>query len=340
MQSIVEPLLSWYAANARQLPWRRDKEPYHVWLSEIMLQQTRVEAARGYYLRFVEELPDIASLAACEDARLMKLWEGLGYYRRASNLKAAALQIVEKHSGLFPQDYDSIRALPGIGAYTAGAIASICFEQPRPAVDGNVLRIMSRLLNSREAVDENRCVKRYTEALAAIYPRGRCGDFSQALMELGACVCVPAQPRCVLCPIYAHCEAYKAGTQAALPVRAPKRARKKEERTAFLLLADGRIAIQKRPEGGLLGGLWELPAVQGALNENAALEQARAWGLDPVYLEKVLFHTHIFTHIEWHMRCCLLHCRNTGGGFTWATREELARDYALPSAFRPFVEQV
>ncbi len=339
MQKIVEALLAWYAKNARELPWRRDREPYHVWVSEIMLQQTRVAAVCAYYQRFLSALPDISALALCSDAELMKLWEGLGYYRRARSLKAAAVEIMARYNGVFPGEYEQIRALPGIGPYTAGAISSICFEEPRPAVDGNVLRIMSRLLCSEECVDAPRTVKRYTEELAAIYPIGRCGDFSQALMELGACVCTPGKPHCEACPVRAHCLAFREGKQEMLPVRAAKKARRQEERSVFLLLCGDRLAIRKRPERGLLGGLWELPAVQGALDENAALEQVRAWGLDPLQLEKTLRHVHVFTHIEWHMRCFVIYCRETGGGFTWTTREALQTRYALPSAFRPFLTQ-
>lgn len=344
MERIVEPLLRWYGENARDLPWRRDREPYHVWLSEIMLQQTRVEAVRGHYLRFLEALPDIASLAACEETRLMKLWEGLGYYRRARALHTAARSVMERHGGVFPDTYADIRALPGVGPYTAGAIASICFGLPCPAIDGNVLRIMARLLNSEANVDLPRTRSAFHEKLTALYPAGaaeadkaRCGALSQALMELGACICIPGKPRCALCPIAAYCAAHAAKTQERLPLRTQKKARRMELRSVFLLRAEGGTAIQKRPPGGLLGGLWELPAAQGHLDEAAALEQARRWGLDPLYLEKTLHHRHVFTHIEWHMRCFVIHCAKQGGPFVWAAPEALASRYAIPSAFRSFL---
>lgn len=337
MQNIVQPLLAWYAQNARDLPWRRDREPYHVWLSEIMLQQTRVEAARGYYLRFIAALPTLEALAACEEERLLKLWEGLGYYRRARNLHAAARVVMREHGGVFPDTYPAIRALPGIGDYTAGAIASICFEAPTPALDGNVLRIMARLHNCAESVDLPPVRKRFRAALAGVYPPGSCGAFTQALMELGACVCTPRSPACDACPLKALCLANALHTQRTLPVRRAKAPRRQETRTVFRLCCDAGTALQKRSATGLLAGLWELPGVPGALGAGAALEQVRAWGLTPVNIEKTLRHTHVFTHVAWHMTCHVIRCAGPGGGFTWASDAELRERYALPSAFRPFM---
>ena len=199
-------LLPWYAENKRELPWRQDREPYHVWLSEIMLQQTRVEAVRGYYARFLTALPTVQALADCDDELLHKLWEGLGYYSRVRNLKKAAGVIMERHGGVFPQKYEDILALPGIGAYTAGAICSICFEKPTPAVDGNVLRVVSRVTESKAPITEPKVKKEITEKLRAVYPKNHCGDFTQALMELGATVCVPnGSPHCANCPLQNVC---------------------------------------------------------------------------------------------------------------------------------------
>ena len=193
-------LLPWYRENRRELPWRRDREPYHVWLSEIMLQQTRVEAVKGYYTRFLEALPTIEDLANCDDDTLHKLWEGLGYYSRVRNLKKAANQIMKRHGGRFPDTYEEVRALSGIGDYTAGAICSICFDYPTPAVDGNVLRVISRLTEDATPIDLPARKKEVSQLLAAVYP-AEAGDFTQALMELGATLCGPNwKPRCQECP--------------------------------------------------------------------------------------------------------------------------------------------
>ena len=220
--AFLPPLLGWYERNKRDLPWRRDREPYHVWLSEIMLQQTRVEAVKGYYARFLAELPDIPSLAACDPDRLHKLWEGLGYYSRVRNLQKAAQQIVSDYGGAFPTDYDKIRALPGIGDYTAGAICSICFGLPTPAVDGNVLRVVSRLTADERPVTQPAVKKDYTAALAEIYPAGQCAEATQALMELGATVCAPnGAPHCDLCPVAAFCQSREGS--AGGPSRSKKR---------------------------------------------------------------------------------------------------------------------
>ena len=213
-------LLPWFQENARELPWRADREPYHVWLSEIMLQQTRVEAVRGYYTRFLAALPDIASLAAADESVLQKLWEGLGYYTRMRNLQKCAKTLMADCGGQFPREFASIRALPGIGDYTAGAVSSICFDFPEPAVDGNVLRVISRIGEISDPVDTPATKKAVTEALRAVYPAGRCGDFTQALMELGATVCVPnGAPRCGVCHAQELCGAYAHGTASKFPVK-------------------------------------------------------------------------------------------------------------------------
>ena len=340
MRRIVHPLLSWYEKNRRDLPWRRDREPYHVWLSEIMLQQTRVEAVRGYYARFLRELPDIAALAACEPERLNKLWEGLGYYSRVRNLQKAAGRIMAQHGGSFPRDYADVRALPGIGDYTAGAICSICFEQPTPAVDGNVLRVLSRLLNDFSPVTDERVKREYRETLAAIYPAGHCGDFTQALMELGATVCVPnGAPRCDLCPLRAQCLAFARETVMELPVKAPKKEKRVEEKTVFVLECDGCIAVRKRPAKGLLAGLWEFPNTDGHLTAQEAIEQAEGWDCSPAELLKSVEREHVFTHVRWKLRGFYLTCRRKSALFVWADAERLARSVALPSAFRQFSEQ-
>jgi len=338
MDALPALLLPWYNAYARDLPWRQDREPYHVWLSEIMLQQTRVEAVRQYYIRFLQALPDIPALAEAEEGFLLKLWEGLGYYSRARNLQKAAKQIMQEYGGVFPSEYDKIRALPGIGAYTAGAIASICFEMPTPAVDGNVLRVYARLREIAEPVDLPQTKMRMERELAALYPAGACGAFTQALMELGAVICVPKKPKCVQCPVASVCMAAAHNTAEQFPLRLPKRGRRLEERTVFLFDCGGAYAIERRKSSGLLAGLWQLPNVHGTLTPADAVNTALEDGLCPIELIRETHRTHIFTHIRWDMVCYHIRCSEKTGKYTWATKKELTGKYALPTAFRMFLE--
>lgn len=329
-------LLPWYRANRRDLPWRRDREPYHIWISEIMLQQTRVEAVKGYYARFLDTLPTIVSLAECHDDLLHKLWEGLGYYSRVRNLKKAAIAILEQHGGTFPRTHAEILQLPGIGAYTAGAICSIAYDLPTPAVDGNVLRVCARLLDDPSPIDLPETKKAVTQALEAIYPK-EAGDFTQALMELGATICGPNRaPDCHSCPCAEICLAYRHGTQDQLPVKAPKKEKRQEDRTLFILRCDGRYALEKRPAKGLLAGLWQFPNVTGSLTTDKALETAEAMGLQPREILREVERKHIFTHIQWNMKGIYLEVAHPAGDFCWFTAEEINTQAALPTAFRQF----
>ena len=332
-------LLSWYDANKRDLPWRQDREPYHVWLSEIMLQQTRVEAVKGYYTRFLEALPTIEALANADDELLHKLWEGLGYYSRVRNLKKAAQVIMERHGGVFPGEYDEIRALPGIGPYTAGAICSIAFDQPRAAVDGNVLRVISRLTEDDTPIDTPAYKKAVERSLEAVYP-ARAGAFTQALMELGATLCGPNwKPRCEECPCRAFCGGAIHGTADRFPVKKPKAARREEKRTVFILSCEGRYALEKRPDSGLLAGLWQFPNVSGWLEVSQALSMAGEWGLVPTEVYRQLERHHIFTHIRWEMRGIYMEVAEAAGAFAWLTADEIEQKAALPTAFRQFWEE-
>ena len=340
LTKLPQVLLPWYKENRRELPWRQDREPYHVWISEIMLQQTRVEAVKGYYARFLAALPTIAALSACDDDTLHKLWEGLGYYSRVRNLKKAACVIMVEHGGQFPGEYAAVRALPGIGDYTAGAICSICFDQPTPAVDGNVLRVMSRLLNDPTPIDLPAQKKAVQESLARIYPR-EAGDFTQALMELGATVCGPnRKPNCESCPCRALCQGHALGTAETLPVKSPKRQRRIEERTVFILSCEGRYALRKRPGQGLLAGLWEFPNVTGKLETADALAALEPMGLHPRELLRKLERKHIFTHIQWNMTGYYIETTEPAGGLTWLTAEQIESGSALPTAFRQFWEEI
>ena len=332
-------LLPWYRENRRDLPWRADREPYHIWVSEIMLQQTRVEAVKGYYARFLRRLPDIGSLAACGDDELHKLWEGLGYYSRVRNLKKAARVILERHGGVFPQDYAAVRALPGIGDYTAGAICSIAFSLPTPAVDGNVLRFLSRLRADSEPVDLPAVKKRVREELAEIYPADCPGEFTQALMELGATVCLPGgEPKCAVCPCRGFCKGRE--NWQKYPVKLPKKAKKQEDRTVFLLHCGAHWAIEKRPGKGLLAGLWQFPNESGHFSAAEAVRWAEERGLHPRNVERSVERHHIFTHIRWDMRGWFLEVDEMAGGFTWLTLDEIDEQAALPTAFRQFREEI
>lgn len=339
-KQLPNALLPWYKQNARQLPWRQDTEPYHIWLSEIMLQQTRVEAVRKYYLRFLEQLPGIQTLAEAPESQLFKLWEGLGYYNRARNLQKAARMIETQYSGNFPNQYKDIRALPGIGPYTAGAIASICFNQPHAAVDGNVLRIITRMTENDAPIDYMQTKNEIAAQLEKVYPKDNCGQFTQALMELGATVCTPKSPGCTECPANDFCRAYANDTVLQYPVKQPKKEKRLEDRTVFLLQCEDKYAIIKRTENGLLSGLWQLPNILGKLDVKQALYTADTFGVQPVELYKQMYRTHIFTHIKWQMTCYHILCAQKPSDFVWATAQEIQTAYALPTAFRMFLENL
>ena len=339
--AMFEVLIPWYEAHKRELPWRKDKEPYHVWLSEIMLQQTRVEAVKEYYRRFLTTLPTIADLAEAPEEQILKLWEGLGYYNRVRNLQKAAQTICAEYTGVFPSEYAQIRSLSGIGDYTAGAIASICFDAPTPAVDGNVLRVYSRLLADDANIDLQTTKKRITRKLQETYPQKNPGIATQALMELGATVCVPnGAPRCDVCLVAEICQARKQDTWRNLPVRSEKKKRKIVEKTVFVLLTEDTVALHKRSASGLLAGMWEFPNVDAKLDKQEAVTQVTGWQAEPLDLLMQTSYTHIFSHVEWHMTAYYIRCRKTNKKWKWVTKESLDETYALPSAFRPFREQI
>lgn len=332
--SIVSPLLDWYDAHKRRLPWRGTRDPYRVWLSEIMLQQTRVEAVKGYYERFIAAVPDVYALWKIDDDRLNKLWEGLGYYSRARNLKAAAKQIVENYGGKFPDTRETLLTLKGVGDYTAGAIASIAFERPEAAVDGNVLRVLGRVLAEDTPVDDLAYRKRLTAALSAVYPEGRCGDFTQSFMDLGSAVCLPDTPRCELCPLKSSCHAYRTHTVENYPVRKQKRPRRLERLTVFALYCGGALAVEKRGQSGLLAGLWQLPNCPEHLDEKGASDYLRAHGLQSQAAFTVTSARHVFTHVEWDMRVYTVEVNRRADVFVWADQRRLQNDISLPTAFR------
>ena len=341
LQAMAGPLLAWYDENKRDLPWRGTGDPYRVWVSEIMLQQTRVAAVMPYYQRWMEELPTVEALAAVDEERLMKLWQGLGYYSRARNLQRAARMIVEEYRGRFPDRYEDLLRLPGVGDYTAGAIASIAFGLPCPAVDGNVLRVLSRVTASRRDIASPHVKKEMSQAIAAILP-DRPGDFNQALMELGACVCLPGgEPLCGDCPVAGVCRARELGLVKELPVKAPKKPRRVEERTILVVRDEkGRIALRRRPSPGLLAGMWEPVNLFGRLDRGQVTDALLEMGLLVRSLQSLPDSRHIFSHVEWQMSGWEAKVTGTGkgeAGLRWVTGEELSRDCPLPSAFRVYL---
>lgn len=336
-KQMLDALYAWYPEHARDLPWRHDIDPYHVWISEIMLQQTRVEAVREYYKRFLETLPTIQELAVVEDDVLMKLWEGLGYYNRARNLKKAAIEVVEQHNGQFPDTYEDILALPGIGAYTAGAIGSTCFELETPAVDGNVLRVFSRVMAYKENIDKQSTKDAVCRELAKVYEHGKCRLATQSLMEVGATVCVPnGTPHCEQCPLSAFCCSKDDEAWKNLPVRSEKKSRRIIEKTVFVLRCDDKFAIRKRPKKGLLSGLWEYPNVDQAMSTQQVLDYVAGLGVSPDKILMQTTYTHIFSHVEWKMTAFYIDCFEQTNEFLWETADDIMTDFALPSAFRPF----
>ena len=340
LSALPAPLLRWYDENRRTLPWRGTRDPYRVWVSEIMLQQTRVAAAIPYYRRWMEALPDVAALAAVEEEQLLKLWEGLGYYSRARNLQKAARVIMEQYGGRFPDTYEQLLSLPGVGEYTAGAVASIAFGQPVPAVDGNVLRLAARVAALEGDIMDQKVRRQFRQRMLEATPKDRPGAFNQALMDLGATVCLPnGAPDCERCPLASLCTARAQGRQEELPNRSKKAPRRREEMTVYLLLRQGEVALRKRPSTGLLAGLWEFPHVPGTLGEDAAGAPLSAWGLRPVDWRQRIPARHIFTHVEWHMTGYVLEVRGDCPDFAWVTAAQL-QGMAIPSAFSRYREEV
>ena len=338
-KALAAALLDWFRKNARSLPFRQGRDPYHIWVSEIMLQQTRVGAALEHYRRFVAALPTPAALAVCPDEELFKLWEGLGYYSRARNLKKAAQLVCRRWGGALPADYEALKSLPGVGEYTAGAIASIAFGLPVAAVDGNVLRVVSRLVNSSEDIGLPAAKRRVARQVLAWQPKDDPGRFNEALMELGALVCVPGAPRCEGCPLAGLCRARAAGTQNELPVKTGKKPRRLQPVTAFLVRGPRGWLLQKRPEKGLLAGLWQPLLFEGQLTLAQGLAALAGMGLapDPAAPPQPLpAAKHIFTHVEWRLGGWQLEVADAPAppGCVWASGEEAAGRYALPGAFK------
>ncbi len=338
IEKALPEILTWYSASRRMLPWRRDPSPYHIWISEIMLQQTRIETVIPYYERFLEAFPDIPSLANAEEDQLLKLWEGLGYYSRARNLKKAAVQVMEHYNGLLPQNAEDLRKLAGIGPYTAGSIASIAYGQPEPAVDGNVLRVIMRLLRCSEDIALPGTRRRVTDLLRSFYPSGeKAGCLTEGLMELGETVCLPnGVPQCDRCPVHALCLAHRAGEELSYPCKSAGKERRVEERTVLLLSCRGKYALRKRPDSGLLAKMWEFPNFDGHLSPDEVRNILKEYGTTADDVHSCGQSRHIFSHIEWHMTGYRAGCTVESDRFLWKTPEEIRASCSIPSAFRAF----
>ncbi len=335
MKDCVELLLNWYQENKRELPWRMDREPYHVWISEIMLQQTRIEAVIDYYHRFMEKIPTIQALSEIPEDELLKLWEGLGYYSRARNLKKAAQKIMSDFHGEFPKNYSDILSLPGIGEYTAGAISSICFDLPEVAIDGNVMRVYCRLHNLDWDVSDLKVKKEIGKRIQEILPK-ESGDFNQGIMELGEVVCIPGgAPKCDECPLKYHCLALLNGNQCLIPRKVVKKEKLEEEYTVFIIRYKNYYALHKR-EDGLLKNMWEFPNHERFLTFDEVKE------IIPhiTSIRMGITNTHIFSHKKWFMSSYVIEVDQKNNDYTWVTLEDIQENYAIPTAFMPFLESI
>ncbi|MBR3811017.1 MAG: A/G-specific adenine glycosylase [Agathobacter sp.] len=352
LRQLVEPLQRWFGENARALPWRETPTAYYVWISEIMLQQTRVEAVKPYFDRFIRELPTIETLAECPEDKLLKLWEGLGYYNRVRNLQVAANQILQEYGGKIPDEYEELLKLKGIGHYTAGAIASIAYGKSVPAVDGNVLRVISRVTADDNDITKQSVKTQMEEKLRELMEvekeRLIPSIFNQALMELGATVCLPnGTPHCIRCPWKELCEARKQERIGELPVKKKTKKRRVEEKTVFIIKDGEKIALHKRPKRGLLAGLYELPNTEGYLSEEEIIEYILGLGYAPIRIQPICEAKHIFSHVEWHMKgyVVFLQARefascdlSKDAEWIFVDVEETKENYAIPSAFAKYAE--
>ena len=345
LYELSQRLVPWYRKERRDLPWRHTTDPYRIWVSEIMLQQTRVEAVKRYYARFMEVLPDVKSLAEVEEDKLLKLWEGLGYYNRVRNMQKAARQIMVDYNGTFPQTYEEIRSLTGIGNYTAGAISSFSYGLAYPAVDGNVLRVVTRITADDSDIMKQSTRKKIEEKLQRVIPVGHAGDFNQGLIELGAIVCVPnGDPKCEECPAATFCKAKLQGKIQELPVKEKAKARRIEKKTVLILRDEDKIAICKRPAKGLLAGLYELPNVEGHFTRKEITEYCKDIGLMPIHIKKLPEAKHIFSHIEWHMTGYDIRVdeleKTNNKNFLFIHPQEIQKEYPIPSAFEKYMKLI
>lgn len=340
-EEIVKTLMEWYENNHRILPWRESKNPYYIWISEIMLQQTRVEAVKPYFERFIRTLPTVEAVAECPEEQLLKLWEGLGYYNRVKNIQKAAVSIMERYDGKLPADYHKLLELPGIGSYTAGAIASIAYDIAVPAVDGNVLRVISRITENDEDILKQSVKTRVEKELGRIMPTEQPGIFNQALMELGALVCIPnGMAKCEVCPVTKLCKAYAHGTVPQLPVKKKSKERRLEKKTVLVIRDGDKVAIRKRPARGLLAGMYELPNLEGHLNEEQILEWTEKYQIMPLQVQRLENSRHIFSHVEWEMTGYVIRVAELDitkkKDLLFIETADVEKQYPVPAAFHAY----
>lgn len=339
---ITEPLLKWFKKHARVLPWRETPTPYRVWVSEIMLQQTRVHAVMPYFERFIKALPDVKALAECEEESLLKLWEGLGYYNRVRNMQTAAKTVMKEYKGSLPKDYEALLSLKGIGSYTAGAIASIAYQMPVPAVDGNVLRVITRVSADISDITKQSVKTEIEKLLIEIIPKNQAGEFNQALMELGATVCVPnGEPLCKECPWREFCRARLENKIREIPVKTAKKARRIEKKTVFVIKQQRNIILHKRQNKGLLAGMYEFPNTEGNLSEEQALAWIKERKLSPLRIRKLEEAKHIFSHVEWHMtgyEVWVDELEEDKSGMLYVNVGEAKEKYPIPAAFAAYMK--
>ena len=344
----MDDLLAWYRLNRRSFPWRDTNDPFDVWISEIMLQQTRTEAVISYFERFKKEIPDIETLARIKEDDLLRLWEGLGYYSRARNLKRCAVKIVEEHDGKIPEDHDLLLKLPGIGPYTAGAIMAIAYGKPFAAVDGNVLRVLARYFAIREDIRSDAVRKQLSEIIEQAYAKEKVddpkfiSDLTQAFMDLGATVCIPnGKPHCEYCPLQKDCAAFNHDLCEEIPYRSRNKKRKVVDRTLFIIRNADRFLVRRRPKKGLLAGMYEFIGTDEKMGEDRTREYLKKEGYDALQIRRLPCSKHIFTHLEWHMDAYEVKIGDFDlplkEGQMLVTKDELAK-LAIPSAFKTYID--
>ena len=339
MQDYISNLEDWFLEDRRILPWRRDKNPYHVWISEVMLQQTRIEAVISYYERFMKEIPTISSLAKVDEDKLLKLWEGLGYYNRARNLKKAAIKIMEEYDGVFPTTYSEIIKLPGIGEYTASAISSICFGEKQVTIDGNVMRVFTRFYNDTSNISKSSTRIMIHDRLLSMMSFDP-GYFNEGMMELGEVICIPnGMPKCDVCPLRDGCQSYKNSNYYFFPVKDEKKLKEEVEMTVIIPIWEGKTLVRKRREVGLLHNLYEFPNVVG----NKGVEEVKAISEEfgkVANIKKSICYTHVFTHKKWKMQAYFVFLESVNCQDMFYRIADVEERFALPTAFSPFLYQL
>ena len=338
VEKITRKLIKWYEENKRDLPWRKTTNPYYIWVSEVMLQQTRVEAVQVYYERFIKTLPTIKDLAEIKEDKLLKLWEGLGYYSRVRNMQKTAKVLVSKGYDNLPNSKEALLALPGIGEYTAGAILSIAFQIPTVAIDGNVYRVLGRYYTIEESISKHSTYSIYEKKMKKILSVNNASEFTQSFMDLGSSICTPKNPKCDLCPLQEDCKAKKMHTTQNYPVKEKKKEQKIEERTVYIYLYKDKVAIQKRKNTGLLASMYEFPNNEELPSiidiENKLLEE----NIDYQVVEEIGESKHVFSHIIWYMKGYLIVLKEPLNKYIWVTKKELKDKYSLPSAFNYYYQ--